>query len=67
MNISVRQLTGAVVVSFCVGAFMTPVGTQAPAAAKPAPAPTAAPRPATYMQVEFMKVAEGKQQDWLKL
>jgi hypothetical protein len=67
MNISVRQLTGAVVVSFCVGSFMTPVGTQAPAAAKPAPAPTAAPRPTTYMQVEFMKVAEGKQQDWLKL
>ena len=39
MTISVRQLTGAVVVSFCVGAFMTPVGTQVQGAAKPAPAP----------------------------
>ena len=34
MTISVRQLTGAVVVSFCVGAFMTPVWTQAPGGAQ---------------------------------
>jgi len=67
MNISVRQLTGAVVVSFCVGAFMTPVGTQGQAAAKPAQPATAAPKQATYMQVEFMKVPEGKEQNWLKL
>jgi hypothetical protein len=67
MNISVRQLTGAVVVSFCVGAFITPVGTQVQGAAKPAPAPPPAAKQATYMQVEFMKVPEGKEENWLKL
>jgi hypothetical protein len=35
MNVSIRQLTGAVVVSFCVGAFITLVGSQAPATTKP--------------------------------
>ena len=67
MNISVRQLTGAVVVSFCVGAFITPVGTQVQGAAKPAQSPPPAAKQATYMQVEFMKVPEGKEENWLKL
>jgi hypothetical protein len=58
MTISVRQLTGAVIVSFCVGAFMTPVWTQAPGGAQPAQASAAAKQP-TYMTVEFMKVPEG--------
>ena len=31
MNLSVRHLAGAVVVSFCVGAFIAPVLTQTPA------------------------------------
>jgi hypothetical protein len=66
MAISVRQLTGAVVVSFCVGAFMTPVWTQVQGGAQPAQAPSAAKEP-TFMMVEFMKVPEGKQADWLKL
>ena len=66
MVISVRQLTGAVVVSFCVGAFMTPVWTQAPGGAPRAQASTATKQP-TYMTVEFMKVPEGKQDEWLKL
>jgi hypothetical protein len=62
MNISVRQLIGAVVVSFCVGAFITPVGTQVQGAAKPAQSPPPAAKQATYMQVEFMQVPEGKKQ-----
>ena len=66
MVISVRQLTGAVVVSFCVGAFMTPVWTQAQGGAPRAQASTATKQP-TYMTVEFMKVPEGKQDEWLKL
>jgi hypothetical protein len=64
MKVSVRQLTGAVVVSFCVGAFIAPVLTQTPAA--PTPQPAAAKQP-TYMVVEFMKVPEGKEDAWLKL
>ena len=64
--ISVRQLTGAVVVSFCLGAFIAPVRTQAPGGAQPAQASAAAKQP-TYMTVEFMKVPEGKQEEWLKL
>ena len=64
MNVSVRQLAGAVVVSFCVGAFIAPVLTQTPAA--PAPSPAATKQP-TYMVVEFMKVPEGKEDAWLKL
>jgi hypothetical protein len=66
MMISVRQLTGAVVVSFCVGAFIAPVRTQAPGGAPPAQASAMAKQP-TYMTVEFMKVPEGKQDEWLKL
>ena len=66
MSVSVRQLTGAVVVSFCVGAFIAPVGTQVQGA-KPAQAPPAAATQATYMSVEFMKVPDGKEQGWLKL
>jgi hypothetical protein len=64
MKVSVHQLTGAVVVSFCVGAFIAPVLTQTPAA--PAPSPAAAKQP-TYMVVEFMKVPEGREDAWLKL
>ena len=65
MTISVRQLTGAAVVSFCVGAFIAPVLTQTSGGAS-AQAPSAAKQP-TYMVVEFMKVAEGKGDAWLKL
>src|SRR4051812_34458516 len=65
MSISVRQLAGAVVVSFCVGAFIAPVLTQTQGGA-PAQAPAAAKQP-TFMVVEFMKVAEGKEDAWLKL
>ena len=67
MTISVRQLTGAVVVSFCVGAFIAPVGTRSQGGA-PSVQPTAtAPQQPTYMMVEFMKVPEGKEDGWLKL
>ena len=64
MKVSVRLLTGAVVVSFCLGAFIAPVLTQAPAA--PIPPPAAAKQP-TFMVVEFMKVPEGREDAWLKL
>lgn len=71
MSISVRQLAGAVVVSFCTGAFITPVLTQPPAAPNPNAAPaqsaSGAAKQPTYMVVEFMKVPEGKEQAWLKL
>jgi hypothetical protein len=64
MVISVRQLTGVVAVSFCVGAFIAPVGTQG--GSQQSPASTTVKQP-TFMEVEFMKVAEGKEEDWLKL
>ena len=67
MTISVRQSTGAVVVSFCVGAFITPVWTQVQGAAQARPASTAAAKQPTYMLVQFMKVPEGKMEDWVKL
>jgi hypothetical protein len=67
MSISVRQLSGAVVVSFCVGAFITPVWTQVQGGTKPAQAPPTVAKQATYMSVEFMKVPEGKEEAWLKL
>ncbi len=67
MTVSVRQLIGAVAVSFCVGAFITPVWTQVQGEAKPAPAASAAAKQATYMTVEFMKVPDGKEDAWLKL
>ena len=57
MTVSVRQLIGAVVVSFCVGAFITPVWTQVQGEAKPAPSAPAAAKQATYMTVEFMAKA----------
>ena len=53
--------------SFCVGAFITPVWTQVQGGAKPAVAAPAAVKQATYMTVEFMKVPEGKEESWLKL
>jgi hypothetical protein len=65
MTISVRQLTGAVVVSFCVGAFIAPVGTQG--GAQPAQASSAAAKQPTFLMVDFMKVPEGKEEGWLKL
>jgi hypothetical protein len=71
MSISVRQLTGAVVVSFCTGAFVTPVLTQPPAAPTPGVAPAQSPSAATkqpsFLVVEFMEVPEGKEEAWLKL
>jgi len=67
MRISVRQLAGAVVVSFSVGAFITPVWTQVQAAAQARPASAAAAKQPTYMLVQFMKVPAGKMDDWLKL
>jgi hypothetical protein len=67
MMISVRQLTGAVVVSFCVGAFITPVGTQVQGGAQTGPASAAVAKQPTYMLVQFMKVPEGKMDDWVKL
>jgi hypothetical protein len=65
MSISVRQLAGAVVVSFCVGAFIAPVLTQTQGGAA-AHAPSVAKQP-TFMVVEFMKVPDGKEEAWLKL
>jgi hypothetical protein len=67
MIISVRRLTGAVVVSFCVGAFITPVWTQVQGAAQARPASAAAAKQPTYMLVQFMKVPDGKMEDWVKL
>jgi hypothetical protein len=67
MTISIRQLTGAVVVSFCVGAFIAPVGTRSQGAAPSVPATAGDPQQAHYMMVEFMKVPEGKEDGWLKL
>ena len=72
MRVSVPQLVGAVVVSFCVGSLVTPVATQGQAGTQPpgqssgAAAPVAAATP-TFIMVEFMKVAEGKDAEWLKL
>lgn len=67
MTISARQLAGAVIVSFSVGAFVTPVWTQAGGSAQPAPAPAAAATESTFMMVEFMKVVDGKEAEWSKL
>jgi hypothetical protein len=67
MTISGRQLTGAVVVSFCVGAFITPVWTQGQGAAQARPASAPAAKQPTYLLVQFMKVPEGKMEDWVKL
>jgi hypothetical protein len=67
MTVSVRQLTGAVVVSFCVGAFIAPVWTQVQGTAQAAQASSASAKQPTFMTVEFMQVPEGKQEDWLKL
>lgn len=65
MKVSVRQLIGSVVVSFCAGALITPVWTQGQGGQSPQQAP-AANQP-TYMIVEFMKPANGQEQAWLKL
>ena len=71
MTLSVRQVTGVAVVAFCMGAVVTPVltegqATQAPQPASATPAPPAAGTP-TFMLVQFMKVAEGKEEAWIKL
>src|SRR6478752_5600804 len=63
MTFSVRQLIGAVVVSFSIGALVVPVATQG-GQANQAPVPANQPR---FMMVEFMKVAPGKENDWMKL
>jgi hypothetical protein len=74
MTVSLRQLIGAVVVSFCVGALVMPVWTQGQTTSQSQQgtagantAPAATPGQPTFMMVEFMKVAEGKESDWLKL
>src|SRR6476659_3225958 len=67
MTISVRQLTGAVCVSFCVGAFIAPVVTQSQGGAPAQARSAAAAKQPTYMVVEFMKVPDGKEDAWLKL
>jgi hypothetical protein len=72
MQVSVRQLIGAVVVSFGAGALVTPVWTQGQASSQSTQGPTsasnsAAPAQPTFMLVEFMKVADGKESDWLKM
>jgi hypothetical protein len=66
MRISVRQLVGAVAVSFCAGSLVSPVFTQAQSAA-PTPQPSAAQPQATFMLVEFMKVPDGQTAAWVKL
>ena len=66
MTISVRQLMVAVVVSFCVGAMVTPAGMQGQAGSQVPATADAATQP-TFLLVEFMKVAKGKEDDWLKL
>ena len=63
MTFSVRQLIGAVVVSFSIGALVVPVATQG-GQSNQAPVPANQPR---FMMVEFMKVAPGKENDWMKL
>jgi hypothetical protein len=63
MTFSVRQLIAAVVVSFCIGALLVPVATQGEQANQD---PAAANQP-KFMVVEFMKVAPGKMNDWVKL
>jgi hypothetical protein len=63
MTFSFRQLILAVVVSFCIGALAVPVVTQE-GQANPAPAMANQPK---FVVVEFMKVAPGKMNDWVKL
>jgi len=62
MSISIRQLTGAVIVSFCAGTLITPVFTQGQATMT-----AAAPAQPSFMLVEFMKVEDGKEAEWIKL
>jgi hypothetical protein len=66
MAISVRQLVGAVVVSFCAGSLVAPAFTQAQPAGQ-TPQATATPSQPTFMLVEFMKVGDGKEDAWMKL
>jgi hypothetical protein len=63
MTFSIRQMISAVVASFCMGALIVPVATQG---GQSNPAPAAATQP-MFMLVEFMKVAAGKESDWVKL
>ena len=65
MKVSVRQLIGSVVVSFCAGALITPVWTQGQGGQAAPPAPAANQN--TYMIVEFMKPTKGQEQAWLQL
>lgn len=58
MTFSVRQLIGAVAVSFSAGALTVPVSTQGGQASA---------TPPSFMMIEFMKVAQGKEADWVKL
>jgi hypothetical protein len=65
MTISVRQLIGSVLVSFCAGTLITPVFTQTQATSQAPQTPVAASQ-TSFMLVEFMKVAEGKEAEWIK-
>jgi len=66
MRISVRQLIASALVSFCAGALITPAFTQGQAPA-PAPQTSVTPSETNFMLVEFMKVADGKEAEWIKL
>jgi hypothetical protein len=63
MTFSVRQMIGAVVVSFSIGALVVPAATQG-GQSNP---PSAAANQPKFMMVEFMKVEPGKENDWVKL
>lgn len=63
MSFSFRQVTAAVVTSFCFGALAVPVATRSD---QPAAPPAAADQP-KFMVIEFMKIAPGKMGDWTAL
>jgi hypothetical protein len=63
MTFTVRQMIGAVVVSFSIGALVVPVATQG-GQSNP---PSAAANQPKFMMVEFMKLEAGKENDWVKL
>jgi hypothetical protein len=64
MTFTVRQMIGAVVVSFSIGALVMPVATQGGGQSN---APSAAANQPKFMMVEFMKLEPGKENDWVKL
>src|SRR5690242_11420625 len=64
MTFTVRQMIGAVVVPFSIGALVVPVATQGGGQSN---APSAAANQPKFMMVEFMKLEPGKENDWVKL